>query len=262
MRRSRRAIRLGCPCRAHSLRRARPLSWPRDAARTRSRGWISLSRRRSASGARTGRRRTYGNAGSRRCAERPSGSRCLRGGGSARRRCGWSRCGCWCLRCRGMRRCRSAGCARTSGNRRFRGCWHGADSGRCSRPRWGGWNSSGGNRGCGLCSGRRRRNGRSRTGCNFCCRLLRSGGLGKFLGFGRFFRCGQTAKMLSNALGVHQVNRAGVRLLFGDASFWEVLDQDFRLDLEFSSQFVNSDLIGICHSPRVLTATSYLGTAA
>jgi hypothetical protein len=53
-----------------------------------------------------------------------------------------------------------------------------------------------------------------------------------------------------------------VRLLFGDASFWEVLDQDFRLDFEFSSQFIDSDLIGICHSPLVLTATSYLSTAA
>jgi hypothetical protein len=48
---------------------------------------------------------------------------------------------------------------------------------------------------------------------------------------------------------MHQIDRTRVRLLFGDASFWEVLDQDFRLDLEFSSQFINPDLIGICHSP-------------
>jgi hypothetical protein len=53
-----------------------------------------------------------------------------------------------------------------------------------------------------------------------------------------------------------------VGLFLGDASFWEVLDQDFRLDFEFSSQFIDSDLIGICHSPLVLTATSYLSTAA
>src|ERR1700678_2395361 len=68
--------------------------------------------------------------------------------------------------------------------------------------------------------------------------------------------------MLSHALGMHKVNRAGVRLLLGDASFWEVLDQDFRLDLEFSGQFIDTDLIGICHSPLVSTATSYLSTAA
>jgi hypothetical protein len=161
-----------------------------------------------------------------------------------------------------MRRRRSSGCARASGNRRFRGCWQGADSGRRRRPRWSSRNSSGGNGSRGLCSCCRRRNRRSGSGCNFWCRLLRGGSLGEFLGFSRFFRRSQTAKMLSDPLGVHQVNRAGVRLLFGDASFWEVLDQDFRLDLEFSSQFVNSDLIGICHSPLVLTATSYLGTAA
>jgi hypothetical protein len=68
--------------------------------------------------------------------------------------------------------------------------------------------------------------------------------------------------MLAHPFRMHQIDRTRVRLLLGNAGFWEVLDQHFRLDLEFSSQFINPDLIGICHSPLVLTAASYLGTAA
>ncbi len=110
--------------------------------------------------------------------------------------------------------------------------------------------------------------GRCRSGLydwssrHFRRRLLRRCSFRYLLGFRCFFRCGHIAKMLANALRVHQVDRTRMRLLFGDASFWEVLDQDFRLDLEFSSQFINPNLIGICHSPLVSTATSYLGTAA
>jgi hypothetical protein len=119
--------------------------------------------------------------------------------------------------------------------------------------------------------GRRLRSGRCRDRwtCGtwggrsyFRCGLLRRCGLSNFLGFRCFFGGGQAAEMLTHTFGVHEVDRTRVRLLFSDASFWEVLDQDFRLDFEFSSQFIDSDLIGICHSPLVLFATSYLGTAA
>ncbi len=55
--------------------------------------------------------------------------------------------------------------------------------------------------------------------------------------------------MLAHQLGMLQVNRAGVRLFFGDADFREELDQDLRLDLQFARQFIDTDLIGICHSP-------------
>jgi hypothetical protein len=40
-----------------------------------------------------------------------------------------------------------------------------------------------------------------------------------------------------------------VCLLFGDANFGQILNQDFRLDLEFPGELVYSDLIRICHQP-------------
>jgi hypothetical protein len=55
--------------------------------------------------------------------------------------------------------------------------------------------------------------------------------------------------MLAHQLRVLQVNRARVRLFFGDAGFREIVNQDFRLDLQFPRQLINPDLIGICHSP-------------
>ena len=55
--------------------------------------------------------------------------------------------------------------------------------------------------------------------------------------------------MLAHQLGVLQVNRARVRLLFRDADFRQELDQDLGLDLQFARQFIDTDLIGICHSP-------------
>jgi hypothetical protein len=45
--------------------------------------------------------------------------------------------------------------------------------------------------------------------------------------------------------GVLDIERTGMRLLIVDADFRQVIDQDFRLDLEFPRQFVNADLIGI-----------------
>jgi hypothetical protein len=55
--------------------------------------------------------------------------------------------------------------------------------------------------------------------------------------------------MLAHQLGMLQVNRAGVRLFFRDADLRQELDQDLGLDLQFARQFIDTDLIGICHSP-------------
>jgi hypothetical protein len=163
-------------------------------------------------------------------------------------RCG--RCGC------------NSGCNRTRGSCGSRYPWGAACSwggnARSRRTRRRGRRCRGGGL-RGYCRRARRRCG---SRCDFRRQLLRTRGLRHFLGFGGFFRCSQATEMFSDTLGVHEIDRAGVRLLLGDASFWEVLDQDFRLDLEFSSQFIDTDLIGICHSPLVLNATSYLSTAA
>ena len=40
-----------------------------------------------------------------------------------------------------------------------------------------------------------------------------------------------------------------MRLFFRDADFRQEIDQDFRFNLEFARQLVNSNLIGICHQP-------------
>jgi hypothetical protein len=55
--------------------------------------------------------------------------------------------------------------------------------------------------------------------------------------------------MLAHQFRVLQIDRARVRLFFRDTGFREVVNQDFRLDLQFPRQLVNPDLIGICHSP-------------
>ncbi len=221
-----------------------------------------MGRRWSAARARAGCRRSQRNPGSRRCAERAGRPGCLRRGRGASGWRGRSSGRRWRLRRRSMSGRGQSGRTRSHRGRRFR------SHGRRARGR----------RGTGPCRHRRRwrRQRRcSRLGCGHrrchrrrsSCghpwrRLLPRRGLGSFLGFGSFFCCRQAAKMLPHPLGMHEVDRARVRLLFSNTSFWEVLDQDLRLDLEFSGQFVNSDLIGICHSPLVLTAAAYLGTAA
>ena len=55
--------------------------------------------------------------------------------------------------------------------------------------------------------------------------------------------------MLAHELGMSHINRARMRLLLCDADLRQKLDQDLGLDLEFSCQFIDADLIGICHSP-------------
>jgi hypothetical protein len=52
-------------------------------------------------------------------------------------------------------------------------------------------------------------------------------------------------KVLAHQHGVLDINRARMRLLFGDADFRQVFDQDLGLDLEFPRQFVNANLIDI-----------------
>jgi hypothetical protein len=51
--------------------------------------------------------------------------------------------------------------------------------------------------------------------------------------------------MLPHQFCVIQIERARVRLLIVYADFRQVIDQDFRLDLEFPCQLVDADLIGI-----------------
>jgi hypothetical protein len=101
-------------------------------------------------------------------------------------------------------------------------------------------------------SGRRSRcrRGRLRRG------LLRRRGLGGLLGRFRFFSSRQAAEMLAHQFGMLQVNRARVRLFFRDAGFRKVVNQDFRLDLQFPRQLVDPDLIRICHSPLFNSAST------
>jgi hypothetical protein len=55
--------------------------------------------------------------------------------------------------------------------------------------------------------------------------------------------------MFAHQFGVLQIDRTRVRLFFRDADFRQELNQDFCLDLQFACQFVDTDLIRICHSP-------------
>ena len=49
--------------------------------------------------------------------------------------------------------------------------------------------------------------------------------------------------MAAHKLGVLKIERARVCLLLGDADLRQIIDQKFGLDLEFSRQFVDSDLV-------------------
>jgi hypothetical protein len=104
------------------------------------------------------------------------------------------------------------------------------------------------------CPGSCRRSRRGRFRCRrrccgsryACCRL---GLRGLYLGFslrlrGRFC-CGDSLEMLAHKFGMVQVERARVRLLVLNAYLRQVIDQDLGLDLEFSGQLVDADLIWI-----------------
>jgi hypothetical protein len=67
-------------------------------------------------------------------------------------------------------------------------------------------------------------------------------------GFGRLryrFRVGNLAKMLAGQLGMLDVERTRMRLFLRDANLREKIDQHLGLNLKFSRQFVDTDLIGI-----------------
>lgn len=55
--------------------------------------------------------------------------------------------------------------------------------------------------------------------------------------------------MLARKLRVFEIERTRMRLFFRDADCRQEIDQDFRFNLEFARQLVNSNLIGICHQP-------------
>jgi hypothetical protein len=57
--------------------------------------------------------------------------------------------------------------------------------------------------------------------------------------------------MLAGEFRMLDVERAGVRLLFGNADLRQEVDQHLGLDLKFARQFVDSYLIRVCHAPLV-----------
>lgn len=68
----------------------------------------------------------------------------------------------------------------------------------------------------------------------------------------RRFGCGllvsQLMEMLTCQFRMLNVQRARVRLLLGDANLRQEIDQHLGLDFQFSSQFIDTNLIGVCHS--------------
>lgn len=57
------------------------------------------------------------------------------------------------------------------------------------------------------------------------------------------------AKMLAHLYRGFHFNRTGMRFLLGDSSFGQIVNDGLCLNLEFASQFVDSDLIRIGHCP-------------
>jgi len=49
--------------------------------------------------------------------------------------------------------------------------------------------------------------------------------------------------VLPHLFGYHSINGTRMRLFLRDAGLGQILNQDFRLDLEFARQFVDADLI-------------------
>jgi hypothetical protein len=63
------------------------------------------------------------------------------------------------------------------------------------------------------------------------------------------FRIGERAKVIAHSYSSFFLNRAGVRLFLGNSGVGQIVNDGFCLDLEFASQFVDSDLIRIGHCP-------------
>jgi hypothetical protein len=98
--------------------------------------------------------------------------------------------------------------------------------------------------------GRRRRRSHysglhaSRSGGGFFRCLIRD----RFL-FRRCFFIRERAKVFAHLYSGFYFNRAGMRFFLGHAGFRQIVDDGLSLDLEFASQFVDSDLIRIGHCP-------------
>ncbi len=67
--------------------------------------------------------------------------------------------------------------------------------------------------------------------------------------FGRCFLFGECAKVIAHFYRGFYLNRAGMRLLLGNAGFGQIVNDGLCLDLELASQFVDSDLVRIGHCP-------------
>ena len=119
--------------------------------------------------------------------------------------------------------CRGGSRAARRGNSRS-GMWRGH-----GRRRWRSYD-------CGLHASRA---GRGFLRCLIRYRLL----------FRRCFFIGERAKVFAHLYRGFYFNRAGVRFFLGDSGFRQIVDDRLRLDLEFASQFVDSDLIRIGHCP-------------
>ena len=134
---------------------------------------------------------------------------------------------------RNRRSCRRGLCFDCAGMGRGRAAWLG-DNGCVGR-----WNHC------------RRWRGRRRRGLHARC----SGGR-VFRGFIRYgllfrlgFRFGQGAKMLAHFYSGFHFDRTGMRFFLGNAGLGQIINDGLGLDLEFASQFVDSDLIRIGHCP-------------
>ena len=94
----------------------------------------------------------------------------------------------------------------------------------------------------------------------FRCGLLRCFIGGDFF-FGGYFRLGDIVEMFPHLFGGVHVNRTRVRLLFGDANFRQIVNDDFRLDLELAGQLVDADLIRLAHLPPRLLLGALFGVS-
>ena len=127
----------------------------------------------------------------------------------------------------------------------FSGLCFDSARGRRYRAAWLGNNRSGWRR------NHRRRRRSYHSGLHACC----SGGrffrclIRYYLLFGLCFRVGDCAKVLAHLYRSFYLNRAGMRFFLGNSGFGQIVDDGFCLDLELASQFVDSDLIRICHCP-------------
>ena len=84
----------------------------------------------------------------------------------------------------------------------------------------------------------------SRSGGGFFRSFIRY----RFL-FGLCLRFGNFAKVLAHFYRGGYINRAGVCFFLGNPGFGQIVDDGLCLDLEFASQFVDSDLNRIGHCP-------------